>query len=141
MRPAICLLVLTAFIHACSATHQSASKNMSKHQFTETNDAQNAVFTISHGWTGGMGEAVFDSTGKTIQYMEGRPVYVNGSSLEKIMEQIKLPDTWEGGMKICVEARIHLEERSERNFSIPGAPEKKYYALVVEELKKASIVK
>lgn len=102
-------------------------------KFSSIPEAQVAVFRISKGWKGGFGEAVLDDENK-IRRCEELPVYVDAKSNKEILDQVELPDCYIGQALIIVQGKVHLEKRKERNFTIPGAPEKNFYALVVDEL-------
>jgi hypothetical protein len=101
-------------------------------QFMITAEPQDAVFEMSLGWTGGMGEAVLEPGTGRIKEIGGIPVYVTGGEIRRLLEAEPL--TWTSPPRIRVSARITVERKRKRHPSIPGHPRRTFYEVKVYEL-------
>jgi hypothetical protein len=101
-------------------------------QFMVTADPQDAVFEVSSGWTGGMGEAVLEPGTQTIKEIGGIPVYIKTGEIERLLEtQLS---TSMGPPRIRISARITVEKRRKRHPSIRGHPRRTFYEVTVHDL-------
>lgn len=102
--------------------------------FSDSLSPQTARFFVAQGWTGGMGEPALDRPDGRPLSFQSMPVYLTSDAEKKVMAQVEMPACIRGEPVIYVHAKISLEKRKERNYSIPGAPEKSYAALDILEL-------
>lgn len=133
------MVLLLASLCGChsSTSHSTPMKTPDAEtplKFKSTAAAQDAVFCVSSGWTGGMGEAVFEGESSSLLFVDDLPVFLSTEAERAIMARVQVPDCWSGSPLIKVSARVELVRCTRRNFSIPGAPEKTYYSLKLLEL-------
>lgn len=108
-------------------------------KFLLTETPQDAVFLVSIGWTGGMGEAVLDPETWTIRFYEGLPVFVDSEVVRDLVKG-KLPRKSSGNLGVRIAARVRLTKKKEKNPSIPGSPKQSFWQVRILELRDAAIV-
>jgi hypothetical protein len=83
---------------------------------------QDAIFDISRGWTGGMGEAVLETRMHKIMSFGKYPIYMRDREVLQLADR-QLPETVtienNSMPRFRVSANITLKKRRERNPSIP----------------------
>ena len=91
-------------------------------KFELTTLPQDAIFDISRGWTGGMGEAVLETGIHKIKCFGEYPIYMRDREVLQLADR-ESPETvtmTNNSMpRFRVSANITLEKRRERNPSIP----------------------
>jgi hypothetical protein len=92
--------------------------------FEPTTQPQDAVFSVSFGWMGGMGEAVFEPGSDALRGFEDCPIYVDSEKIRDLVLDM-LPQS-SGPLRVRLAANITLKLKLERNPSIPGAPRQKF---------------
>jgi len=100
--------------------------------FEPTTRPQDAVFSVSYGWTGGMGEAVFEPGSDALRRFEDYPIYVDSEKIQDLVLGM-LPES-SGPLRVRLGANITLKLRTERNPSIPGAPQQKFCEAVINRM-------
>jgi hypothetical protein len=90
-------------------------------KFELTTLPQDAIFDISRGWTGGMGEAVLDTRTHEIKRFGEYPIYIRNTKVEQLAdkqlrETVTIANT--AMPRFRVSANITLEKRKERHPSI-----------------------
>jgi hypothetical protein len=102
-------------------------------KFALSHKPQEAVFTATVGATGGMGETVLDPTTGSIKFFKGHPIYVDSEIIHKFVTE-KRPDGWVGEMRVRIAANITLVKKTQRNFSIPGGPQRTFWEVQINKL-------
>ncbi len=107
-------------------------------KFELTDSPQDAVFLVSIGWAGGMGEAVLKPETWTIRFFDDLPIFMDSEVVRNLVEG-QLPEHWSGNLGIRIGARIKLVKKTAGNPSIPGAPKELFWQVQILELRNASI--
>lgn len=100
--------------------------------FEPTTRPQDAVFSVSLGWMGGMGEAVFEPGSDALRRFDDYPIYVDSEKIRDLVLDM-LPES-SGSLRVRLAANITLKLRTERNPSIPGAPQQKFCEAVINRV-------
>jgi hypothetical protein len=100
--------------------------------FEPTTQPQDALFSVSYGWTGGMGEAVFEPGSDALRRFKGLPVFVDSERIRDLVRE-KLPRS-AGALRVRLAANITLKRKTERNPSIPGAPKQIFCEAVINRV-------
>ena len=109
-------------------------------RFPASDAPQDAVVTVSSGWTGGHGEAVLDAE-RRIRRVDDLPVFLADESHAAVFERADLRGTWSGSPVVRVAGRVRLERRRGRAPGIPGFGAKTpFVALVVEAIDAVLVV-
>jgi hypothetical protein len=91
-------------------------------KFELTTLSQDAIFDISRGWTGGMGEAVLETRMHKIKCFGKYPIYMRDTKVLELADR-RLSETvtiTNNSMpRFRVSANITLKKKRERNPSIP----------------------
>ena len=140
-RPVSFLFLSLLLQVSCSSGKETTNSNENsmnpstwKIQWNENLPEQEAKFFVSDGWTGGFGEAALDSPdGRPLKFQD-RATYLSGNAEKAIKAEFEQPACYSGSPLIFVHAKIRLSVQKSRNYSIPGAPEKSYGLLEIEEL-------
>ncbi len=99
------------------------------------------MITVSHGWCGGIGEAVLDPATRSLRRVDDLPVFLDAASESLLMAGVDLSGTWEGTPVVRFAGRVRLERRRGSNPSVPPPGlDADHYALVIEELRETLVV-
>lgn len=137
-------IVVAVLFAGCAHTSIDTSmpKKLSKEktvQFQLVTTAQDAVFMVGHGYTGGMGSMPLLDDAGNVQQVDGLPVYVDEQKVKEITAKGNIPSCVVGKPRIEVSGTIHLEKKTSTNSSLEDAPEISYYVAKIDELKKVKI--
>lgn len=114
-------------------------RSLTDDQFELTDKPQEAVLIVSYGRVGGMGEAVLDPQTGAIRFYSGLPIFVDSEFVRKHLQD-KLPDHWSGPQRVRIAANVQLVKKTERNPSIPGAPEEIFWEVRINKLHEIRIL-
>lgn len=109
-------------------------------KFALQTEAQDAVFYIGSGWTGGMGGyPVFDAPGSGVKMYNDLPIYFEDAKAEEVLKTGGIKSCYVGSPTIKISANITLDEKSGVNGSIPpdengNQPTEKYYQATLNKL-------
>lgn len=104
-------------------------------KFGDTTEPQEVVFYMGQGWMGGMGSyPVLEAPGE-LKRLNDFAIYIEDSQAKALIQDAGgLPACFSGNPIIKVAAKVRMSLKTDRNYSIPDAPEQSYYVATIDEL-------